>query len=478
VTNGLKNTTDSAGRRDSVVKVVQVADSGAKPAVHAGTVGKGAPEAGSAGKGGKGGKGGGTTKANVTPPKKKDATLTKEGLVKDTPYRKIDTGYGRADVLYRRADTVYGKKDTGHQSKDTAKLSADSALPETEHPLLKCLFPIAILLLGFLFLLWVVTAAVLLRMTGVAKKMVREAPVAAPLVAAPLVDVALVDVAIAPVAETVPSVDVAETPFFVCELMMTAGPRKKFMNEGEADKDLGEDVCGCVINNNKLGVWLLDGTSDQHCLRHPVTGEEYFSSRLLAQHIGDNLRKAFVMKGGGAPLADMMDKAIQEVRIDWVRTINGLPENEKQALTQNILVKNFPECSSTLLSARLDLNGELEAYRSGDSKMLFFKNGQVGLIPAAASFATKHPESNDRIFFRIISGPEGQLDIICNKPLYELTRQEHIQDLIGFSDGIGSFTEEALKEDYQEDPDTVRRRIIAHVQGTADDKSICFVRIK
>ena len=269
-----------------------------------------------------------------------------------------------------------------------------------------------------------------------------------------------------------------EEPFFVCEIMMTAGPRKKFMNEWEADKDLGEDVCGCVINNDKAGVWLLDGTSDQHCFRHPLTGEEYFSSRLLAQHIGDNLRKAFTMKNGGGPLDEMMDKAIDDVRKDWVRVCNDLPAQEKLLLCENILDKNFPECSSTLLTARLALSGQLEAYRSGDSKMIFFRGDQTGLIPVEASFTTKNPESNDRIFFRLIANTEGRLDILYNKPAHELTRQENIHTLIGFSDGIGAFTEEALREEYKEDPDSVRRRIIAHSQGTADDKSICFVRIK
>jgi hypothetical protein len=116
--------------------------------------------------------------------------------------------------------------------------------------------------------------------------------------------------------------------------------------------------------------------------------------------------------------------------------------------------------------------------------MLFFRAGGDGekgsdpLIPVTGSFATKNPESNDRIFFRIVIDPGGALDILCNKPVYECIREEEINSLILFSDGIGSLTDQALQQDYPEDPDRVRGRIISQSQGTADDKSICFIRIK
>jgi hypothetical protein len=72
----------------------------------------------------------------------------------------------------------------------------------------------------------------------------------------------------------------------------------------------------------------------------------------------------------------------------------------------------------------------------------------------------------------------GELDILCNKPGYEVLRQEKINTLIAFSDGIGPVTEEVLQKEYGEDPVVVRRRIVTDSQGTADDKSICFIRIK
>jgi hypothetical protein len=267
---------------------------------------------------------------------------------------------------------------------------------------------------------------------------------------------------------------------FICEMLMTAGPRKKFMNEENADKDLGEDVCGCVIHADKMGLWLLDGTSDQYCLKNPLTGKEYFSSRLLAQCIGDRLRSAFITKRTGeCALDQLLGEAIGSVRTDWVLALRQLPEEERSILRNNIQQKNSPECASTLLVACLSLDGELSAYRSGDSKMLLFRDGAdpKTLIPFATSFTSKNPESNDRIFFRIVLGDKEELDILCNKPGYELLQQKEISGLIAFSDGIGAVTEQALNQDYAADPDGIRRRIITQSQGTADDKSICLVRI-
>lgn len=267
---------------------------------------------------------------------------------------------------------------------------------------------------------------------------------------------------------------------FVCEMMMTAGPRKKFMNEDNADKDLGEDVCGCVIHADTMGLWLLDGTSDQYCLKNPLTGKEYFSSRMLAQCIGDRLRSAFITKRTDEYALDqLLGEAIEAVRMDWARGLRQLPEEEISILRNNIRQKNSPECASTLLVACLSLDGELSAYRSGDSKMLLFRDGtgQKALIPFPTSFSSKNPESNDRIFFRMVIGDKEELDILCNKPGYELLQQKEISGLIAFSDGIGAVTEQALNDEYAADPDGTRRRIITQSQGTADDKSICLIRI-
>ena len=266
--------------------------------------------------------------------------------------------------------------------------------------------------------------------------------------------------------------------YFVCEIMMTAGPRKKFMSEANADKDLGEDVCGFVSNTKEVWLWLLDGTSDSHCLIDPVRKREYFSSRLLAQCIADKLRKSLTEKATDA-MDEIIALAVQEVKLDWQETIYQLPEEERVDLKKNIEDKKFPECSTTLLIGKLSINGDFTAYRSGDSKMfLFSTSSQNGISFVETPLDQKNEQSNDRIFFRLQLDENGKFDILFNKALNETIRKKNIHTIISFSDGIGVNTEQLLKEEYKNGPDKARKEIMYHLQGTGDDKSICFIEIK
>lgn len=262
--------------------------------------------------------------------------------------------------------------------------------------------------------------------------------------------------------------------YFVSEILMTAGPRKK-MN---VDNDLGEDVCGMVARHDEVLMWLLDGTSDLHCLKSYADNKEYFSSRLLAQSIASALKRHF-HENTLILSADLVNNCIQEVKANWVMELNNLPDEEKEMLVRNINEKNLPECACTILIAHLSLSGMLTCYRSGDSKMLLF-SGAGGELPLSlnATLAGKNENSNDRIFFRIILNDDDMLDIQHNMPLNELVTETDIQALIAFSDGIGSATEQVLMKDYGGYPEKAREEVVHIFQGTADDKSICFIQVK
>ncbi|MEO5889193.1 MAG: hypothetical protein ABIQ31_03015 [Ferruginibacter sp.] len=266
--------------------------------------------------------------------------------------------------------------------------------------------------------------------------------------------------------------------YFLSEIMMTSGPRKKFMSEPYADKDLGEDVCGFIATSNEVLLWLLDGTSDVHCLINPENKREYFSSRLQAQAIAEKLRKHFIEKPAAA-LDEIMTQAIQTVRLDWLEVIEQLPEAEKQRLKTNIANQNFPECSTTLLLSRLLINGDFTGYRSGDSKLLLFNtNSENKMNFVETSLTAKNPLSNDRMFFRIRLDEKGNFDILYNEPMFEIITQKDIRQVIAFSDGIGAVTEQSLKEAFKNAPDQIRQEVVFQTQGTADDKSICFLEIR
>ena len=81
--------------------------------------------------------------------------------------------------------------------------------------------------------------------------------------------------------------------YFFVETMVTAGPRKNFMeNAKEGDFGLGEDIAGTLVMRDKVYFWVLDGTSDSPILKKNDDKEEYFSSRLLAQTIAWELQSA------------------------------------------------------------------------------------------------------------------------------------------------------------------------------------------
>ncbi len=270
---------------------------------------------------------------------------------------------------------------------------------------------------------------------------------------------------------------------FRCEMLMTAGPRKD-----ELDIELGEDTCGFVTQGDQAALWLLDGTSLDACLRDPATGREYFSSRLLAQSIGNGLRKVLLEKTtADQPLEQLIEETIAKVRNHWIGCLNELSPEARTILKRNIGNKYFPVCSTTLLAVRLSLEGDLLAYRTGDSKMLLFQSPgglavlpekKAGeLLPSDQDFSTKRPESNDRIFFRIVAGQQEELDIDCHSPSYEVMRHENINSMIVYSDGVGPHTEHTLKNGYAQNPAEAREAIIDQHQGTLDDKSICFLSI-
>ena len=261
---------------------------------------------------------------------------------------------------------------------------------------------------------------------------------------------------------------------FITEVMMTAGPRKKPMNEANSDKDLGEDVCGFITAGDYLLVWLLDGTSDLYTLRNPAEKREYFSSRLLAQSIARKLKSHFTSNNLSS-LEGTMTRVLTEVRTEWLQAINRLPDFEKTVLKNNIRDGNFPECAATVLIGKLSINGSLDVYRSGDSKLFLFTNGRTYLN---TPLADKNDKSNDRVFFRMVMKEGGELDILHNQPLFEENHYDHIQTMVGFSDGIGKDTEEQFRTAFSKNPDGVREEISYQLQGTEDDKALFIIEIK
>lgn len=283
-----------------------------------------------------------------------------------------------------------------------------------------------------------------------------------------------------PMPESVPVIITTDKPnnkpYFICEAMMTAGPRK----DDNADVDLGEDVCGFIYKENEVLIWILDGTSySARSLNWDKDTREYFSGRLLAQCIADKLRKNFT-ENVVEPLNEIIKKIIQEVISEWQKTIDTLPPDKSKLLKEYVEEYKSVQCSTTILIGKLSIEGDFTAYRSGDSKMLLFAASspdKIGLVET--SLEEKNEGSDDRIFFAL-ELKNGSVHINSNndKLQYETITEKNINAVISYSDGIGTKTAYFLKQEYKNDPGKARKEIAYHLQETQDDKSICFIEIK
>lgn len=271
--------------------------------------------------------------------------------------------------------------------------------------------------------------------------------------------------------ETVHPLKPSSGKYFLTEMMMTAGPRKK-MN---VDRDLGEDVCGFIMKGNEALMWLLDGSSDFFDpLLNPENKREYFSSRLLAQSLGRKLRNLITLEKA-ASLETVVDNITKEVKEDWLLNINSLPETEKNILRKNLKDGIQPDCAATVLIARLTVDGDLKICRTGDSKLLSFI-GKAGKIDVDTALASKNDKIGPVSF--LMNLDQNNFDIIIRKSKPEITERTNVLSVIGYSDGIGKATEKTLIEDYPVDAEKARNEIISQLQGTSDDKSMFIIEIK
>lgn len=264
--------------------------------------------------------------------------------------------------------------------------------------------------------------------------------------------------------------------YFLSEIMMTAGPRKP-TNDRNHDGDLGEDVCGFLGAGEEILVWLLDGASQNTCLREAKTQKEYFSSRLLAQSIARKLKSRFADRE-----METFDKTIitilSEVKSDWLESIAALSEPEKNDLKGKLKEGSVPQCSTNALIGRLTLSGELNVYRTGDLKMYIYSSSGDQKTWIDTPLTTKNKNSWDWVFFTMILTDDDEFDIKYNKPLFEIVSQRNVQTIIGFSDGVGKLTQGELKNKYPVNADAARNEIIHQLQGTGDDKSLYIIEIK
>lgn len=259
--------------------------------------------------------------------------------------------------------------------------------------------------------------------------------------------------------------------FFYTEIMSTAGPRKDFKEDAhEGDYDLGEDVVGCFTKKDKTYFWLLDGTSDNPIVK-TIDGTELFSSRLLAQEAAWHIQKILWddhPKEMSSSI-DILELSFQEIQKNWNEKFNKLSESDKQALLDILKEKKQMVVSSTVIFGIMNLEGDLDISRIGDSYII-------------TNPVHEFEENTGRLFVIAFSTEDNEsIKIAINS--FEDTRCQHferknINTLIIASDGISKNTIRWLNiKPIEIRNESLRKTISAIKQKTCDDKAMCIIQI-
>lgn len=256
--------------------------------------------------------------------------------------------------------------------------------------------------------------------------------------------------------------------YFYSEAMVAAGPRK----EAKEQFDFAEDICGVVQTKDKALFWLLDGTSQQGNLfaneQLPEKRIEVFSSRLMAVSIAKALPEIFV-RDKSLDARTLSQKAVTQVAEEWVKRFAPY----KQHLI------GF-KCSTTLIIGTLDLNGKLDAFVIGDSRLLMFDANKNYL---------NYPENTNTVQSFVSAVKEGQLKLHTGKdsngnPVQGVLapgkhiRRDGVWSLICHSDGVSERRSEKIQQLSKEGFSRIKEALNGIPMNTQDDKSLLILEVK
>lgn len=260
-------------------------------------------------------------------------------------------------------------------------------------------------------------------------------------------------------------------PYFVCEAMVTAGPRKATSSDA-AEVDMGEDTAGVVVAGTQAFFWCLDGTSDADSVLTEQRND-VFSSRLLAQSIAWQLNR-LAGENPEWPALRMLYRALEQTRADWTERLRSISATDKQKLLERLRQQTgWLQCSTNFLMGKLQLDGHLEACIVGDGHLVVHPPGQVDI-----------PPSNGRQFCALQLSADGQdLELYFNEPEnldLQFVSGEGVRTVIAATDGVSAQMATWLQQ--LPDPDfsspELRQAISRIRQGTLDDKTLLFIQIK
>lgn len=267
------------------------------------------------------------------------------------------------------------------------------------------------------------------------------------------------------------------SPAFFAETFVSAGPRKLYSDDkSEGDIDLGEDIAGFLVGGNYSAFWVLDGTSGQDRLNHiedriklGERGDEYFSSRLLAQNIAWNLHSLIKKYGLSNSSFKLLKEAIKLTQIEWQQKIDDLSEIESNELKSILEERNMLMCSTTIVFGILGMNRELDVTISGDCTIATHPK-QIDLVKNnRRQSANLYMENNKvKVDFNEITKENS---VVIN--------ESNIEKVVAMSDGISKTTQKWIASNANIDVTNpqIRESLSRLKQKTQDDKSITIIQI-
>jgi hypothetical protein len=259
----------------------------------------------------------------------------------------------------------------------------------------------------------------------------------------------------------------------IAEVMMSAGPRKS------EDSGLGEDACGLILRSDLCFFWIADGTSESATLEdksHRVN----FSSRILAQGLGENFRKQILnstqlkekVNAKEDVISNLLKSSLDGVMEKWSELLNQIQSTDKVYLDSNFseATGDIKDFSSTFLCGVLTTNGHLQVGCYGDSPFLV---KSVGVDEPKII----RPE-NYRFFMRLNRGADNYFFNTSKNLNTESCCFEGISLIVAGSDGIGRLPElvQALAGKFSFGE--IRSNFALYDPNTKDDKVLCILSLE
>lgn len=256
----------------------------------------------------------------------------------------------------------------------------------------------------------------------------------------------------------------------VAEILMSAGPRK------DNDTGLGEDASGLILTHEHCFFWISDGTSESAILEDK-SRKINFSSRVLAQDLGESFRKQIVgfselrdrLNAKENVIGQLLTESLDGVMVKWSEALDSIQVSHTEVLKDNFdeSAGNSNDFSSTFLCGVLTSAGQLQVGCFGDSPFLVQISNETRVVRP----------NNYRFFMRLINNEGHYYFTTSNSYEIETYAFDDVRLLVAGSDGVGLIPELVKALSGKFSFSEIRSKFSFYDPRTKDDKVLCILSL-